>query len=194
MLAYKGKSFRVMNYRYDVDMVDATVSDVTLGDIEYNGGYSNVNLSFVVKEKDVEFTIEALVVLYFDTDAKEWNLSYFDSEKLVDFKCAAIGKWTGTNDTAKVELTINDTLLEGNTYLSASVTVTSAEGVTGTYEAYIYEYKPETLYMSIEDGDWTVKPTDTSIRKTSFYGYLDENMSTFKGKYSSDKWSFTKQP
>ncbi len=193
MLADKGKTFRVMGYRYSAESEDVSVSDVKLGEIEYNGSYSTAEVTFTIKEKDVELTIESKVVFYFDIDNKEWSISYFDEEKLTSFKCGAIGTWNGTNEEDKVVITINDTLLEDKSCLSASVTVTNAEGVTGTYDAYIYEYNPSDYYMAIEDGDWTVEAADSSLQKLSFYGNMDEKLSTFKGRYDWDKWSFTKQ-
>lgn len=193
MLADDGESFWVMGYYYNADSEDVTISDVVLGEIEYSGSYAYADVSFVVKEADVEFVMDSEVVLYFDTETSEWAFNYFNDYSLTSFKCGAIGTWKGTNNEDTVVITIDDTLVEDDDNLSASITITTPEGVTGTYDAYINEYEPGNLYMSIEDLDWTTEPSDTSLSKETFYGYYDETISTFKGAYSWDKWSFTKQ-
>ncbi len=193
MLADDGESFWIMGYYYDADSEDVTISDVVLGEIEYNGRYAYADVTFVVKEADVELALDSEVVLYFDTDTSEWSFNYFNDYTLTSFKCGAIGTWKGTNNEDTVVITIKDTLVEDDDNLSASITITTPEGVTGTYDAYIYEYEPDNLYMSIEDLEWTTEPSDTSLYKETFYGYYDETISTFKGRYSWDKWSFTKE-
>ncbi len=193
MLRDDSESFWIMGYSYDVDSDDVTISDVKAGEIEYNNSYAYVDVTFTVKEADVEMTIDSDVVLWFDEDKSKWNFNYFDEYTLTSFKCDAIGTWDGTYGDNTVVLTINDTLVEDDDNLSVTVTITSPEGVTGTYSAYVSEYEPGNLYMAIEDIEWTTEPSDTTIYRETFYGYYDEEMTSFKGRYTWDDWSFTKQ-
>ncbi len=193
MLSDDSESFWIMGYYYNADSEDVSISNVVLGEIKYEGKYAYADVTFDVKEADVEFTLDSDVVLYFDTDSSQWSFNYFNDYTLTAFKCGAIGTWKGTNDDDTVVITINDTLVEDDDNLSASITITTPEGVTGTYDAYINEYEPGNLYMSIEDLDWTTKPEDSSLYKETFYGYYDETITTFKGAYTWDKWSFTKE-
>lgn len=193
MLYDDGESFWVMGYYYDADSDKVAISDVTLGEVEYNGSYSYADVTFTVKEDDVVFTLDSEVVLWFDADSSKWEFDYFNSYTLTSFKCDAIGTWNGKNGDDTVVITINDTLVEDDDNLSATVTITTPEGITGTYSAYVYEYKPGDLYMSIEDIEWITEPTEGGVYREDFYGKFDETMTTFKGRYTWDDWSFTKQ-
>lgn len=193
MLYDDGESFWVMGYYYEADSENVTISDVSLGEVEYNGSYAYADVTFVVKEDDVEFAMDSEVVLWFDTDSSKWEFNYFNDYTLTSFKCDAIGTWNGKNGDDTVVITINDTLVEDDDNLSATVTITTPEGITGTYSAYIYEYEPDNLYMSIEDIEWITEPAEGGLYRESFYGYYDETVTTFKGRYTWDDWSFTKQ-
>ena len=139
---------------------------------------------------DVTIDVEATVVYYYDDDNATWDYDYMYSDKVVGYSCDAIGTWNGTDTDSgsTITLVISDTLNEDE-YLSATITVKTATGVTYSYSGYLYDYEPDGT-MTVSYDSWIERPTDTSIYMDSFYGIL--NNGVFAPEYSWYSWSFTK--
>ncbi len=193
MLADEYESIYVMGYGYDADSDDVTISEVKLDEIEYNDNYSYADISFTVAEGDVEFTVDSEVTLYYDLDEEEWEFYYFNDYEITSFTCGSQGKWTGTNDEDTVIITVEDELYEDDDYLKATVDVTTKDGVKYSYAAYVSEYEPGNLYMAIIGDEWIVEPTDTTVEMYTYYGYYDEDITTYTPDYTYKKFTFTKQ-
>lgn len=187
----------VMGYYYDLyEDNGSSITDAVVNEINYSDTYAYVSADVTFTEDDVTATVNVELTYWFDTDDKQWYIQWIDMNKVVSYTCNAVGTWNGSNeDGTTYVLTIKDTLYvvddETYNYLAAEVSATSPEGVTYSYYAYIDEYEPGNMYMSVEVGNWIVEPTDTSIWAEDFSGYYTEE-GVFEGAYSWDDWTFTK--
>ena len=168
---------------YYIDSDEITISNVRIGENQYNDSYMNVPVTITVSYEDVSFDVTYDLQYYFDSYDMEWEIYWLQITAYENFNSNFVGVWTGTSEDGQVTLTINDFFHEDYTdYLDVVVEITTDDGQTYSFSAYVNSYNPETGYIYIYDYDWIEEPTESYYRE-DFYGYIDET--TFE---SDDYW------
>lgn len=170
-LTKKNSSLYMLGCYYYLTDESVTISNVRIGENEYDEYYMYVPVSITVNCENSSFDVNYKMEYYFDSYDVEWECRRSTVVEYANYNGEIIGVWSGTSDDGQVVLTINNSFhAEKTSYLDVIVNVTTSTNEVYSYSAYVYSYNPVSGALDIRGYDWIEKPTG-SYYKESFDGY-----------------------
>lgn len=190
-LAENDEKFYAMSEKYLYASEGAEITDFTAEEAEISEYYAYVPVTFTYKYEETSIKLSAsLVYYYYESDG--WVFDYVDDYELLDFHCGLTGTYSGKSGDNTVTIKFLDTYNAEKYGMDAEVSVTTAEGVSYSYKAYVTSWAPsDENEFAITAGDWIVEPADGYYYTSSYYGNLKDG--SLVSNSSWNPWTFTKQ-
>lgn len=169
-------------YYYYLNDKDVKLSNVKIGEQEYDDYYMYVPVTVTVSHKDTSFDVNYNIEYYFDTYDMEWECNYCNVLGYENYSGGIVGVWKGTSDDGQVELTINNFFHEEmSSCLAATVKVTTTTNEVYSYSSYVYYYDPSTGALDVQGFEWITEPKG-NYYKEAFNGFCKD------GEFKSDDY------
>lgn len=190
-LADEKVRFTALSEYYNFSGDGVKISDFAAGEATIDEYSAKVPATFTYTYNDVVVKLSVDMKYSYNTE-KGWQFSYLDSYEVVDFDCGLTGTYSGLSGTDTVTITIADTYNVEKKGMDAQISVTTAEGVSYSYVAYLRSYKPsDDNYFSLADGDWISQPATGYYYTASYSGKVKNGNLTSDSTWNP--WTFTKQ-